>query len=56
LVDVASLPSDAEIALEWDAFLTSLSRPPASTESRADGTRFHRPVMSKIGSDTMSVS
>jgi enoyl-CoA hydratase/carnithine racemase len=27
LVDVASLPSDAEIAPEWDAFLTSLSRP-----------------------------
>src|SRR5467141_5430731 len=25
--DVASLPSDAEISLEWDAFLASLSRP-----------------------------
>src|SRR5260370_19336167 len=27
LVALASLPSDAEIALEWDAFLTSVSRP-----------------------------
>jgi enoyl-CoA hydratase/carnithine racemase len=27
LVDVASLPSDAEIAPEWDAFIASLGRP-----------------------------
>jgi enoyl-CoA hydratase/carnithine racemase len=27
LVDVASLPSDAEISPEWDAFIASLSRP-----------------------------
>jgi hypothetical protein len=27
LVDIASLPPDAEIAPEWDAFLASLGRP-----------------------------
>ena len=29
LVDIASLPSDAEIAPEWDAFVDSLARPAA---------------------------
>lgn len=32
LADIASLPPDAEIALEWDAFITSLARP--STQAR----------------------
>jgi hypothetical protein len=27
LVDVASLPADAQIAPEWDAFLASVQRP-----------------------------
>ena len=31
LVDIASLPSDAEIAPEWDAFLASLGRPASQT-------------------------
>ena len=31
LVDIASLPSDAEIAPEWDAFLASLGRPASRT-------------------------
>lgn len=29
LVDIASLPPDSEIALEWDAFLASAQRPQA---------------------------
>jgi hypothetical protein len=29
LVNVASLPADAEISLEWGAFLASLARPAA---------------------------
>ncbi|MGO4329892.1 enoyl-CoA hydratase/isomerase family protein [Cupriavidus sp. 2TAF22] len=29
LVDIASLPPDAEIRLEWDAFITSVGRPQA---------------------------
>jgi enoyl-CoA hydratase/carnithine racemase len=28
-VDVSSLPSDAEVAAEWNAFITSVKRPPA---------------------------
>jgi enoyl-CoA hydratase/carnithine racemase len=31
LVDLASLPSDAEIAPEWDAFLAALERPASQT-------------------------
>src|SRR5258708_4110093 len=31
LVDIASLPTDAEIAPEWDAFITSFRRPPSQT-------------------------
>jgi len=31
LVDIASLPPDAEIAPEWDAFLASLGRPASQT-------------------------
>lgn len=35
LVDVASLPSDAEIAPEWDAFMASLARPAAQERIKA---------------------
>ena len=35
LVDVASLPSDAEIAPEWEAFMTSVSRPASRTRITA---------------------
>jgi enoyl-CoA hydratase/carnithine racemase len=34
LVDVASLPPDAEIGLEWDAFIASVQRPAAQTRSK----------------------
>ena len=44
LVDVASLPSDAEISLEWDAFIASLSRPASQLKIKALMERgFHRP-------------
>ena len=44
LVDIASLPSDAEIAPEWDAFLASLGRPASQTRIQALMERgFHRP-------------
>src|SRR5258706_11332481 len=44
LVDVASLPSDAEISLEWDAFIASLSRPASQHRIKALMERgFHRP-------------
>ena len=44
LVDVASLPSDAEISLEWDAFLASLDRPASQLRIKALMERgFHRP-------------
>jgi enoyl-CoA hydratase/carnithine racemase len=43
LVDVASLPADLEIRPEWDAFLTSLSRPAAQSRIKALMARgFHR--------------
>jgi enoyl-CoA hydratase/carnithine racemase len=43
LVDVASLPADAEIAPEWDAFLGSLERPASQMRIRAlMGRGFHR--------------
>ncbi|MHC4047159.1 enoyl-CoA hydratase/isomerase family protein [Bradyrhizobium sp. 23AC] len=43
LVDVASLPPDAEIKPEWDAFLASLGRPASQTRIKALMTRgFHR--------------
>lgn len=52
LVDVASLPSDAEIVPEWDAFLASLHRP-ASQEriKRLMDQGFHRPgdVENRLG-------
>ena len=34
LVNVASLPPDAEIVPEWDAFLAALQRPAARSGSR----------------------
>src|SRR5712675_1645825 len=44
LVDIASLPSDAEISLEWDAFLASLNRPASQQRIKALMERgFHRP-------------
>jgi hypothetical protein len=43
LVDVASLPSDAEISLEWDAFIASLGRPASQLRIKALMERgFHR--------------
>jgi enoyl-CoA hydratase/carnithine racemase len=35
LVDIASLPSDAEIAFEWEAFIASLGRPASRTRIKA---------------------
>jgi enoyl-CoA hydratase/carnithine racemase len=43
LVDIASLPPDAEIAPEWDAFLASLGRPASQTRIKTLMERgFHR--------------
>jgi enoyl-CoA hydratase/carnithine racemase len=43
LVDVASLPADAEIAPEWDAFLGSLERPASQMRIKALMERgFHK--------------
>jgi enoyl-CoA hydratase/carnithine racemase len=52
LVDVASLPSDAEIRPEWDAFLAALNRPASQKRIKALMERgFHRPgdVESRLG-------
>jgi enoyl-CoA hydratase/carnithine racemase len=52
LVDVASLPSDAEIGPEWDAFLAALSRPASQTRIKALMERgFHKPgdVENRLG-------
>src|SRR5215471_1679670 len=52
LVDVASLPSDAEIRPEWDAFLAALSRPASQKRIKALMERgFHRPgdVENRLG-------
>lgn len=44
LVDIASLPSDADIAPEWDAFLASVQRPAAQARIKALMERgFHEP-------------
>jgi len=44
LVDIASLPPDAEIAPEWDAFLASLGRPASQTRIKTLMERgFHKP-------------
>ena len=52
LVDVASLPSDAEIRPEWDAFLGALNRPASQKRIKALMERgFHRPgdVENRLG-------
>jgi len=44
LVDVARLPSDADIAPEWDAFLASVQRPTTQARLKALMERgFHKP-------------
>jgi hypothetical protein len=35
LVDIASLPTEAEIAPEWDAFIASVGRPASQTRLKA---------------------
>jgi enoyl-CoA hydratase/carnithine racemase len=52
LVDVASLPSDADIRPEWEAFLAALNRPASQTRIKALMERgFHRPgdVENRLG-------
>ncbi len=52
LVNVASLPSDAEIAPEWDAFLAALNRPASQGRIKSLMDRgFHRPgdVETRLG-------
>src|ERR1700732_469638 len=52
LVDVASLPSDADIRPEWDAFLAALNRPASQKRIKALMERgFHRPgdVENRLG-------
>ena len=52
LVDVASLPSDAEIRPEWEAFLAALNRPASQKRIKALMERgFHRPgdVENRLG-------
>jgi len=52
LVNAASLPSDAEIALEWDAFLASLHRPTTQARIKKLMERgFHKPgeVENRLG-------
>lgn len=52
LVDVASLPPDAEIVPEWDAFLASLNCPASQTRIKALMARgFHQPgdVETRLG-------
>ena len=52
LVNVASLPSDADIAPEWDAFTASLQRPAAQTRiQKLMELGFHKPgeVETRLG-------
>ena len=52
LVDLNSLPSDAEIAPEWDAFVAALGRPAAQARLHALFERgFHKPgdVENRLG-------
>jgi enoyl-CoA hydratase/carnithine racemase len=52
LVDKASLPSDSDIAPEWDAFIDSLGRPATQARVKALMARgFHRPgdVENRLG-------
>jgi tartrate dehydratase beta subunit/fumarate hydratase class I family protein len=51
-VNIASLPSDAEIAPEWDAFLASVQRPAAQQRIKTLMERgFHKPgdVENRLG-------
>jgi enoyl-CoA hydratase/carnithine racemase len=52
LVDTASLPPDAEIAPEWDAFIAAVGRPAAQNRIKVLMERgFHRPgdVENRLG-------
>ncbi len=52
LVDVASLPTDAEIAPEWDAFIASVQRPSTAAKIKKLMERgFHKPgdVENRLG-------
>lgn len=52
LANIASLPSDAEIAPEWDAFMASLQRPAAQTRiKKLMQQGFHKPgdVETRLG-------
>jgi hypothetical protein len=52
LVNIASLPSDADIAPEWDAFMAALGRPAAQIRIQALMERgFHKPgdVETRLG-------
>jgi DNA-binding ferritin-like protein len=52
LVDVASLPSDAETRPEWEAFLAAVNRPASQKRIKALMERgFHRPgdVENRLG-------
>jgi enoyl-CoA hydratase/carnithine racemase len=52
LVDATSLPTDAEIAPEWDAFLAALNRPAAQSRIKTLMERgFHKPgdVENRLG-------
>ena len=52
LVNINSLPADADIAPEWDAFIAALGRPAAQTRIKALMERgFHKPgdVENRLG-------
>ena len=52
LVNIASLPPDEEIALEWSAFMSSIRRPAAQARiSKLMQLRFHKPgdVENRLG-------
>jgi hypothetical protein len=58
MVNVNSLPSDAEIAPEWDAFVSALGRPAAQARLRALFERgFHVPgdVETRLGHHVGSI-
>jgi hypothetical protein len=58
MVNVNSLPSDAEIAPEWEAFVASLGRPAAQARLRALFERgFHVPgdVETRLGHHVGSI-
>jgi hypothetical protein len=57
LANTASLPSDSEIAPEWDAFMTALARPSTQARIKTLVERgFHKPAMSRPASATMLAS